>query len=323
MTTFRFGLLATTAFVLAAGGAAASPTYGSASESTYRDCSTTAPGAACDGTAEPAQRIVTSVTSGGAHSTANSDLTLSGQTAPAPGGGPGVVVLPNDGSYGRGSVDFSAGLDLPIIHGSTFAAGQERMNTNSIGYQSYDNTGPAEAFSLSGTLNIDGSSTDGGDGTLANGAIYTAYVAIWDPSVLGGFVTAQDIFDNTFLAQCGTSGVLAVGMMSGPLSGGATSFSFTTQSCSGGGDITLAAGQEVLAVAGLQLPVNRGGFADASHTFTTSLGADLSAGTVAALTENLASGESLVPEPASWAMLIAGVFSLGGLIRRRSAAPAV
>jgi hypothetical protein len=319
----RLGLLAATAVALATGHAAAAPTYGSASESTYRDCSTTTAGAACDGALEPQQRVVTFTTTGGALSTANTDLTLSGQTVPAPGGGPGVVVLPSDGSYARGSVDFAAGLDLPIIHGSTLAAGQERMNTNSLGYQSYDNTGPAEAFSLSGTLNIDDSSSDGGDGTLANGAIYTAYVAIWDPSVLGGYVTAQDIFDNTFLASCGTAGVLAVGQMSGPLSGGAASYSFTTQSCSGGGDITLAAGQEILAVVGLQLPVNRGGFADASHTFTTSLGSDLSADTVAALTQNLASGESLVPEPASWAVMIAGFFGLGGLVRRRNASLAV
>ncbi len=145
-------------------------------------------------------------------------------------------------------------------------------------------------------------------------------MAIWDPSVLAGLTTAGDIFNNAFLADCSTAGVLAVGQMSGPLSGGPAGISVTTSAC-GGGPLTLTTGEEVLAVAGLQLPVNRGGFADASHTYITTLGSDLSADDKAILVAGLHSGESLlaVPEPTAWALMITGFFGLGSLLRRRRA----
>jgi hypothetical protein len=322
----KLALLAAGAAALLAAHSAGAQTYGSASESTYRDCSGVAATASCDGTGA-GQTIKATVLSGGALSTANSDLTLSGQTLPKPFGAPGTVTVPNDGSYARSTVGFTAGLDLPVIHGSTYSdpAGQDRMNINSIGYQSYDYTGPSgAAFSLTGNLSIDNSSTDGGDGTLPGGAIYTAYVAIWDPSVLAGLTTAGDIFNSAFLADCSTAGVLAIGEMSGPLSGGAASISVTTAAC-GGGTLTLTTGEEVLAVAGLQLPVNRGGFADASHTYLTTLGSDLSADDKAVLVAGLHSGESLlaVPEPAAWALMLSGFFGLGSMLRRRRAALAV
>ncbi len=308
---------AAAAALLAAGHAAAAPTYGAVSKSTYRDCSGAAAGAACDGQTID-QRIVSQVTSGGAHSTASSDLTLLGQPATEVAGN-----VPNDGSFARGSVGFGA-LDLPVIHGSTFSApgSQDRMNTNSMGYQSYVYDGPdGTPFSLTGDLHIDDSSASSGDGTLPGGSIYNVYVAIWAPSFVSTLSSADDIFNNAFLAQCGTAGVLAVGMMSGPLSGGSADYSVTTTSCSGG-PLTLTAGEEVLAVSGLQLPVNRGGFADASHTFTTTLGDDLSVTDKATLTANLVSGRSAlgVPEPSTWALMLGGVFWAGAVLRRRPAA---
>jgi hypothetical protein len=322
----KLALLAASAVALLAAHSAGAQTYGSASESTYRDCSGVSATQACDGTGT-GQGIRATVLSGGSLSTANSDLTLSGQTLPAPFGNPGTVTVPSDGSYARSTVGFTSGLDLPVIHGSTYSnpTGQDRMNINSIGYQSYDYTGPSGVdFSLTGNLSIDNSSTDGGDGTLPGGAIYTAYVAIWDPSVLAGLTTAGDIFNSAFLADCSTAGVLAIGEMSGPLSGGPASISVTTSAC-GGGPLLLTTGEEVLAVAGLQLPVNRGGFADASHTYLTTLGSDLSADDKEILVAGLQSGESIlgVPEPAAWALMLSGFFGMGSMLRRRRAALAV
>lgn len=332
----KIGLLAATAFVLVAGHAAATPTFGSASESTYRDCSAVTAAEACDGTGT-GQRIVTRVTTGGALSTANSDLTLAGQTALTPGGA--SVVLPNDGSFARSTVDFIAGLDLPVIRGSTYSVvgGQDRVNINSIGYQSYDYHGPDTAFSLTATLDIQnasGAAVGDPSGVLPGGSIFTAYVAIWDVSALGGFTSAQDIFDNVFLSPCGSTGVLAVGSNSGPLAAGASSQSVTTSLCPGllgapgqpGPNFTLHDGDEVLVVAGLQLPVNRGGFADASHTFTTALDTDhLTTAEIGNLEAGLQSGESLlaVPEPAAWAMMLMGFFGLGSALRRRQRVLAV
>jgi hypothetical protein len=332
----KIGLLAAAAFVLAAGGVQAQ-TFGSASESTYRNCSGVDAATACAGSG-PGQTIAAAVTTGGSLSTANSDLTLSGQTIPKPFGAPGTVTLPNTGSFARSSVDFTGGMDLPVIHGSTYSApgSQDRMNINSIGYQSYIYHGADTAFSLTATLNVDNASssgvpdpasptTDTLGGVYPGGAVYTDYVAIWDLSALGTFSTAQEFFNNNFLAGCGQTGVLSVGQSSGTLPGGPSSVSVTTTQCSGVGggpaaDFMLHDGDEILVVAGLQLPVNRGGFADASHTFTTALGSDLSEGEIANLQAGLQSGESIlagVPEPASWALMLTGFFGLGSALRRR------
>jgi hypothetical protein len=303
--TFKTGLICAAATLLVAGHATASPTYGSVSKSTYRDCSATAATTVCDGTIEPEQRIVSQVTTGGFLALANSDLTLA------------------DGSFARGDVAFGA-LDLPTIHGSSFSAvgSQDRMNTNSMGFQSYVFGGPdGTAFSLTGSLHIDDSSTDGGAGALPLGAIYHGYVAIWDPSVIGPFTTADQIFNNVFLADCSTPGVLAVGNINGALAGGAADFSVTTTSCSGS-PLLLTTGEEVLAVSGLQLPVNRGGFADASHTFVTHLDANLSATDRTALKGGLVSGMDALgaPEPGTWALMLTGFLATGVALRRRGRA---
>jgi hypothetical protein len=337
----KIGLLAAAAFVLAAGHAAADPTYGSASESTYRDCSAVSAGTPCAGSG-PGQTIQAAVTTGGALAAANSDLTLSGQTMAKPFGEAGTVTVPNTGSYARSSVDFTSGMNLPTIHASTFSApgSQDRMNINTIAYQSYDYSGPTTDFALTATLNVDNASSSGQPdgvpfdvstlgGTLPGGAVYTDYVAIWDITALGGLTTAQPFFDTDFLAQCGQTGVLSVGTSSGTLAAGASSVSVSTSLCAGvpgqpGPNFQIHDGDEILVVAGLQLPVDRGGFADASHTFTTALDTtDLSASDIANLRAGLVSGESLLPEPAAWAMMMMGFFGLGSVLRGRRAALAL
>jgi hypothetical protein len=74
----------------------------------------------------------------------------------------------------------------------------------------------------------------------------------------------------------------------------------------------------VLAVSGLQLPVNRGGFADASSTFITRLDPTLSAGDRAALQAGLVSGKQALgaPEPAAWALMLTGFLMAGAGLRR-------
>jgi hypothetical protein len=182
---------------------------------------------------------------------------------------------------------------------------------------------------LTGSLHIVDSSTSGvpddnsdplnpvNGGIFPNGAIGVAYVGVWDTSILASFTDTQSIFDNLFLAPCGTAGVLATGMINQNLGGGGTTLNATTSACSGGGALTLTPGETILVVAGMQLPVNRGGFVDASHTFTT---ADL--GINAA---DLHSGESIlgVPEPTTWALMLTGFLGLGTALRRRRAAPAI
>lgn len=217
-------------------------------------------------------------------------------------------------------------LDLPVIKAYSSASGNTRMNINVFGFQSFVYNGAnATAFSISGNLHIVNSSSNPTDGTLPGGAIYSNYLGIWDPSILNGLTTAQELISSLFYADCDTPGVLAVASGGGNLSGGEASFGLTTTAC-GGGALMIAPGQEVLVVAGLQLPVNRGGFADATRTFTTSLGDDLTSEQKDTLVSNLASAISQganvsVPEAPTWAMLIFGFFGLGAAVRRQRHAP--
>ena len=304
------------AALAAASPAAATPGFGSAAENTYRDCGAAGPSDPCDGQ-RPGQQIILKPITGGVSSGANTMLSLP------------------DGSYANSSVGFGA-FDLPVIHGETFAAGNNRMNVNAFGYQTYTYTGDGTTpFSITGSLHIVDSSTNGVPdgapdpdfpgqtllgGVLPNGAIGLGYVGIWDSAIVSSFTDAQSIFDNLFLAQCGTAGVLGVGMISQSLPGGETTLSATTSACAPGA-LTLTPGQEVLVVAGLQLPVNRGGFVNALHTFTTELDPTLPPEVRENLREHLISGLDIlgVPEPGTWALMLLGFGGAGAALRRRRA----
>lgn len=330
----KIGLVTATAIgflALAASSQASAQAFGSAAYNTYRDCSTADPSGVCDGTVQPDQRIVTSVLTGGVSSTANSSLVLSGQTVTGPGGLP--VTLPGDGSYANSSVTFGA-FDLPEIRGATSSGLTERMNVNAFGYQTYtyDGTpGSSTPFSITGDLHIvswDGNAvldtpTQFG-GAYAGGVIATGYVGIWDTSILSSFTDAQSIFNSLFLAQCGSSpSILGMGSSTATFNGsgldghlGATTNACNADGTLGTGPITLLAGQTVLVVAGIQLPTNRGGMIDATHTFTTAFTPDLGIDV-----DHLESGASILasaaPEPATWGLMLMGFFGLGSALRRR------
>ncbi|GGE08093.1 hypothetical protein GCM10011529_13130 [Polymorphobacter glacialis] len=283
--------------------APAAATVGSASLATMRNCNLVSAAQLCDGTG-PGQQIAARVYGGG--------VGVGGQTK--------LVQPGNNRAWSE--VRFDGSLDLPEIRAYTLASGNVRMNINSFAFQSYTWNGSAPGlFSLTGSLHIVNSSTSPAEGSLPNGARYTQYVGIWDPSVIAGLSTPQQLFDVLFYRRC-SSGVLGVGNVGGTLAGGEATFTTTTSACSPG-SLFLNPGQQVLVVAGLQLPVNRGGFADSSATFITRLGDDLSVDEKAALTTSLASAVSQgafvagVPEPASWAMLIAGFGLVGAAARRR------
>ena len=304
---FRLTAAAVVAGAFSVAAQAMPGTVGSATLGTQRSCSLVTAAANCDGTG-PGQFI----------------------NARLYGGGVGVGGLtdfnPSAGNRAWSDVRFSAALDLPEIRAATSSLGQVRININSIAFQTYTWRGAAPTlFSLTGALHIVGSSTNPGGGALPGGAIYSSYVGIWDPSILTGLATPQELFNSLFFSPCGNPGVLGASGIGGNLPGGEASFVTTTAACAPG-SLLLAPGQSVLVVAGLQLPVNRGGWADASATFTARLGDDLTVETKDALTVSLASAISQgavvtgVPEPTSWAMLIAGFGLVGATLRRRRAA---
>ena len=295
---------------------------GSSSLATLRQCNLVTAAEVCDGTG-PGQA-----------------LALGSQVY---GGGLGVAGWNNLGvgpNYAWSYVAFDAAYDLPTIRAATYAPGDVRTNINVFAFQSYVWTGAAGDFSITGNLHIVNSSASIADtpdpdgagplegvlgGAFPNGAIYSAYAGIWDPSVIAGLTTPEDLFTGLFYAGCDTAGVLGQGLSSGSMFGGEVTYSATTSACTPG-SLTLTPGEEVLVVVGLQLPVNRGGFADSSATFVTTLGDNLTPEQVVAVQESIVSAVSegapvsfaaQVPEPASWAMLIAGFGLTGAAMRRR------
>jgi hypothetical protein len=295
---------AVSAAIALAGGAAEAGVVGSASLATMRNCGTTAPTARCDGSG-PGQQV----------------------KEQKYGGGVGVGGL-NHFSAGAGNrawslVDFDPKNDLPLIKAFSKASGNVRVNINAIAFQTYKYTGAAPVdFSISGSLHIVDSSANPAGGALPGGAIFSQYLGIWDPATIAGLSSAQELFSRLFYAGCGTAGVLGAASAGGDLTGGERNVASLTTAACAPGSLTLAHGQEVLVVAGLQLPVNRGGFADATSTFTTRLGDDLAPEARQQLEQNIASAISqgailAVPEPASWAMMISGFGIVGAAARRR------
>ena len=177
-------------------------------------------------------------------------------------------------------------------------------------------------LSFQATLHVDAATAINGAGALAGGAIGTAYVAIWDPSILTGIMDVSDIAANVAYVDCTTAGVLAVGYNVTNIDNGGNQYiTATTQSCSGG-NYQIAPNQTVLIVAGSQLITNRGSSANALHTFTVALDPALPPSTVNALNASIAPQEvpsiTSAPEPegvptlSEWAMIMFGVMLAGG-----------
>jgi hypothetical protein len=294
----RTKLLALAGATLAIGAlpASAAPLiYGGASWVTARSCVTAAPADPCDGTILPDQRIFDQVKTGGPSLAANSSLTLA------------------DGSVAKGIVDYGA-LDLPIIKGSAASSADTRMNSNQIGYQSFEYTGAATVpFALSGALDFTISGADGPQTGVGPGEGFVyAYLALWDPSVVAGIFTIDDIFREIFFADCTTPGVIGYAIFDGRgLAAGSHATTMNVSTDCAGNPILLSTGSTFLAVAGLQTPANRGGFADAFNTFVVGLDPALGADVLAELEAGLVSARALdVPEPGMLGLL---GLSLAGL----------
>jgi hypothetical protein len=310
MTVFRLIALPGAALLAMTALPAQAQTVGSASWATQRNCNLVGAGENCDG-AGPGQFIAASQYGGGV------------------GVGGANNFEPSPINRAWSFVTFDSALDLPEIRAFTTAGGNVRMNINAMAFQTYtwDGAAPTD-FSITGALHLVNSSTSPTGGARPGGAIYSQYVGVWDPSAIAGLTTPQELFTALFYAPCGTAGVLGAGIGGGTLTGGEATFNVTTSACSAG-SLTLTPGQSVLVVAGLQLPVNRGGFADSSATFLTRLGDDLAPevkDTIAtSLVSAIAQGAPIaipgspgsVPEPASWAMLIIGFGLVGAALRRR------
>jgi hypothetical protein len=220
---------------------------------------------------------------------------------------------PQAGSSAAASGSLTGLLGLPTLHAIALSAGADsRMDALVQAFQTYTNNGASTPFSLAGTVQFNNSSPSPSDPFLAGGGGYDIYLSIWD--------AAQFPAHPTLANDCSTPGVLGFGLTFGILQGGAFQDSVATTACNSA-SLILAPGQQVVIDAQFNIIDNRGGFGDASHTFTTFLDPRLGANVIADLQSSLS--PAFVPEPAGWALMLAG-FGLAGFglrtARRRIAA---
>jgi len=287
----RFWTIAPAALVLtllANGSAcAAAPTHGAQALASEHRCTPLPPGGGC-----PAfnNALKIQVVGGPGADSAAASVTAT----------PGSA---QDGSFASSSAGFGD-LNLPVLHAQVDAVGSDsRMNGTAEAFETYTYQGAGPSpFSIAGTLHFEDSSVGSADGTAAGSGGYQLYIGIYAASQFTGIGS---------FGQCGTAGVLGSYLTPGigTLQGGAFSVPVATQSC-GGGPLILTPGEQVVIDSAFILITNRGGFADASHSFTTFLDPALGEDVTNNLRSNLSAAG--IPEPGVWALMLAG-FALAGV----------
>jgi len=160
---------------------------------------------------------------------------------------------------------------------------------------------------------------------LPGGAAYSAYIGIWDLAAFPIDPNSPPFFNlpGNNPGMCGEApGLLGFSSAFGLSNGGLSTFALTTHGCSGE-VLSLAPRQQFVVHKNLSLFTNRGGWIDARNTFRTAIDPTLPAETLAILSAGLEAAGPSVPEPASWAMLIAGFGLRGANLRRLRALAAL
>jgi hypothetical protein len=296
-------ILAAAAVLLASPADAASASFGTTTNTSLRRCNV---GLAADCPGGP---LIKAVRQGGPGTRRiASTLTADASTAQA-------------GSYATGSAELR-GLGLPVIKASAYAAGTDsRLVGSAQAWQTITWTGAAATdFTLAGNLHFADSKASPANGLAPGGSFYNAFIYIWDAAQFPIQPSNPPFFGFAAYTSspCGLTGMLGAATAGGNTPGGEFGVGLQTSAC-GGGVLQLNPGQRIVVQTNFNLFVNRGGFIDATHTFVTELDPALGAQTIAGLSQSLAFAGAAVPEPASWALLIAGFGLTGAVMRRRRA----
>jgi hypothetical protein len=246
-------------------------------------------------------------------------------------GGPGKTVnatmFPGGGGKLVGQVQYGQ-LDLPTIKAGAWAGAGTRVGSTVTSYMHYRYTGWFDAvYALDAVVDwkTSGASLQlqNGFGEYAGEASGVALLWMFDAALFPRFTSAGQITDFTVNKTCGSAGVLAYGElpMTRALAGYHEGKIGLNTAC-GGGALMVTPGQEFVIMAVFQSVANRGGYMDATNTFRVQLAEDLPEDAKNLLQETLVSARSVVPEPASWAMMIAGFGLVGAMARRRRPAAA-
>lgn len=293
--------------LLPAPAQAAAGEFGSAAFLSRRNCNAATPSSACD-TSTRAPEVYN------------------------PGGAGQVVdisVVPSGGGILKAKVQFGQ-LDLPVIKAGAWSGADTRVGSTIVTYMHYKYTGAsATPYALDGLVDWTTSGAPraaaGEVGSFAGEGSGVALLWMLDAAIVPKFANAGQItsFPPIVGFGCGGAGVLGFGQLNmAKATAGYHEGSIALNTACGGGALTLNPGQEFVIMAQFQSIANRGGFLDATNTIRVQLAEDLPEEVKATLREELVSARSLVPEPASWAMMIAGFGLVGAVARRRRAVAA-
>jgi hypothetical protein len=248
-------------------------------------------------------------------------------------GGPGTAVNSAFDTVIGGRIEarvLFGELDLPIIKSGAWADDDTRIASTIVTYMGFNFGGAEETpyaldavidwTSSGGPLGLADSAANPGapSGEYGGEGLGNLQLYLWDAAYVPAFGSPQEITNFLPSTACGTAGVLAYSAVNmGTAAAGPGAVTGSLNSACGGGTILLQPGQDYVLFAQLQTVANRNGFMDATNTIRVQLAEDLLPEVRDSLVQNIVSARSLVPEPGSWAMLIAGFGLTGAVMRRR------
>jgi hypothetical protein len=224
-------------------------------------------------------------------------------------------------------------LDLPVIKSGAWADDDTRVASTIVTYMGFSFGGTEETlYALDAVIDWTSSGAPLGLADIASDPAAPAgeyggegmgnlQLYLWDAAYVPVFGSPGSITGFLPFPACGTAGVLAYSAVNmATAAAGPGEVTSTLNTGCGGGSIMLQPGKSYVLFAQLQTVANRNGFMDATNTITVQLAEELPPEVRDTLFENIVSARSLVPEPASWAMLITGFGLVGATMRRRRAA---
>lgn len=305
--THRF-VAATALLVLAGASAQADTIYGSAALLTARDCSNVTAVQDCIPNAVHGNPVVPRVFTsylGGVGASLNTSVTNT------------------HGTYQVGTGANPGGL--PVLKGGSWSGSNSRINTNAVVFQQFTYLGAdSTPFSLVGNLDFDYSGNDGLDeagevgsggahGEQAGEASLFAQMYLMSASAFAGVSSAEDVMQ--LLGRgCGDAGIGAqVSFSASGLPAGHHDTQLKLDKNCAGEDMFLSTGSTFVVVMALQTPSNRGGFSDATHTFSSAFDPSLKPEELAKLQQFVLPGSPRdLPEPAALGLLLLAAAAAGG-----------
>jgi hypothetical protein len=248
-------------------------------------------------------------------------------------GGPGLGVT-SDVTTDIGGRIFSDAqfgeLDLPIVKSGAWADADTRLASTIVTYMRFTYTGAvASPYALDALIDWTSSGAPGALADLANDpaapvgeyggeGFGSLQLFLFAAGAVPKFSNAGEIVDFLPMKDCGSAGLLGrAGVTMGTASAGYGEATALLGTACGGGQIILQPGQSYTLFTQTQTIANRNGFMDATNTIRVQLSDELPEEVKATLRENIITARSIVPEPASWAMMIAGFGLVGAVARRR------